>query len=243
MGDHYIRLEYRTREEWLEARRSMHEGHYLMGASEAAKVVNRSPWGSSVDVYDEKVSGIVHDISGLEAVDYGIKAEDPIRQLAALDFKEWFRTSHHPYDILVSSQTPCMSATLDGELEVATGDNPWGFEEGAMGVLEVKTGNAEHGSAGWFSNGGRTIPDHYYLQGIQQLAVTGWAFVIFAYRLWREGYRDGEQELPQVSAGYRLLDRRMAGVEEDIAWLTRELARFEKEHLLAGVRPSQVFRF
>ncbi len=243
-ADEYYRLHIDSREEWQRVRNGKFKDHYLIGASESAKAVDRSPFGSSVDVYDEKVGGKIKDIAGLASVRYGIEAEDPMRRLTMLDFGQWFQFSYAPYDIIVSKDTPCMSATLDGEIVVKTDDNPWEFPKGMKGVFENKTGSMDHGAGDeWFMDHGKTIPPHYYLQGIHQLACTGYGFTLFQYRLKREGYRDGEQELPQISTGYRLLDRRAEGVEEDIAWLRTQLMHFESEYLIPRVRPAQVFRF
>lgn len=240
----YIRICIDKREEWLRIRNQKFHDHYLIGASESAKVVNRSPFGSSVDVFDAKINGKSKDISGLPSVRYGIEAEDPMRKLAALDFAQWFTFSYAPYDILVSKKIPCMSTTLDGEITVKTDDNPWSFAKGTPGIFENKTGSMERGSGeGWFIDHEKTIPTDYYIQGLHEMAVKEASFVLFQYRLKREGYKDGEQELPQIRTGYRLLDRRAEGVEEDIAWLRSELTRFETEYLIPGIRPSQVFRF
>lgn len=243
-SERYFRLHIEEREEWQQVRNRKFRDHYLIGASESAKAVDRSPFGSAVDVYDEKISGKVKDLSGLASVRYGIEAEEPMRRLAMLDFAQWFEFSYAPYDIIVSKDAPCMSATLDGEIIVTTDDNPWGFPKGTKGVFENKTGSMEHGAGDeWFIDREMTIPPHYYIQGIHQMACTGYEFTLFQYRLKREGYRDGEQELPQIRTGYRLLDRRAEGVEEDIAWLKSELMGFESKYLIPGVRPAQVFRF
>ena len=239
-----IRLCIDNREEWLQVRNRKFREHYLIGASESAKVVNKSPYGSSVDVFDEKIKGHSKDISALPSVRYGIEAEDPMRKLAMLDFAQWFSFAYRPYDILVSKDVPCMSTTLDGEITVINDDNPWGFPKNTQGIFENKTGSMERGSGeGWFIDHEKTIPADYYIQGLHELAVKEASFVLFQYRLKREGYKDGEQELPQIRTGYRLLDRRAEGVEEDIAWLRSEIMRFEKDYLIPGIRPSQVFRF
>ena len=142
----YTRLCIDDRKEWLQVRNQKFRGHYLIGASESAKVVNKSPYGSSVDVFDEKINGHSKDISALPSVRYGIEAEDPMRKLAMLDYAQWFSFSYHPYDILVSKDAPCMSTTLDGEITVINDDNPWGFPKNTQGIFENKTGSMERGS-------------------------------------------------------------------------------------------------
>ena len=239
----FIRVSCKDHEEWLHQRLS-YEGYYLIGASEAAAVAGYSPFQGAADVFDTKVRGEVKDISSLPSVKYGVEAESPMRQIAMLDFEKYFRFEYHPFDILVSRDRPFLSATLDGEITVINENNPWGFPLGAKGIYEGKTGSSDRGyGSGWKIEGRNTVPTHYYMQNLHQMYVTGWLFVIDHFRLKRDGYRDGEQELPQVKEGYRLVDRRNEGVLEEMSWLIDQETAFSRGHLQTGIRPDAVIRF
>ena len=236
MEDSFIRFHFETRGEWLKER-SRH-----LQASDAAPLLGLSPWTTAAEVYDEKTGMVpAKDISDKPYVQYGVRMEPIAREAFMLECP-YFSLEYHPYDILSSKKHPWMGATLDGELTVVS-QNPWGLPIGTKGVYEGKTGGwtrAEH-LYGWDGTASY-IPQHYYPQGLHQLLVTGWDFVIFSARLKRDPYRDDDMGFPEIRQFYRILDRRAAAVQEDIALLEREEERFWTKNVLAGKRPSRRIR-
>lgn len=228
------RERHESEAEWLEAR------YNYLTASDAAVIMKESPWKSPSELFDEKKRRVKpKDISSSPAVIFGKTAEEHIRAMALLD-NPFFSLSYRPYDLLISSEHPYIACTLDGELEVKSGNNPWNLKTGTKGILECKTGTwraerdlEEH----W-----QYVPPHYIWQGIHQLLATGWDFVLFAARVKRDGYRDDDQGFPEVRTLYRILDRRSPAVQQQIEDLLIEEKRF-KEYLDKGVRPARTIRF
>ena len=234
MADDYIRFICEDHATWLNERR----GH--LQASDAAAIDGCSPWRTAAELYDEKLGlAPAEDISGKPYVRYGIEMEPIARQAFMLDVP-YFSLEYHQYDILVSKRHSFMGATLDGELTVKDPANPWGFPVGTKGIYEGKTGSWMRASDLYAWDGTETfIPAHYYLQCLHQLSVTGWAFVIVHARLRRQGFTDDDMGLPQIRTFYRIVDRRSAQVQRDIAILEEEEEAFWKNCLKARKRPPR----
>ena len=228
------RERHETEAEWLEARY-----HYLT-ASDAAVIMNESPWKSPSELFDEKKRKVKpKDISTSPAVIFGKTAEEHIRAMAVLD-NPFFSLTYRPYDLLVSTDYPFIACTLDGELEVKDGNNPWKLKPGTKGVLECKT--ATWRSERDLEEHWAYVPPHYIWQGVHQLLATGWDFVLFAARVKRDGYRDDDQGFPEVRTFYRILDRRSESVQAQIADLLEAEKRFQ-EDLDGNKRPARTIRF
>lgn len=234
-----IREEHRSESDWLEAR------YRYLTASDAASIMGDSPWKSASELFDEKKRNrLPKDISNSPAVIFGKRAEEHIRAMAMLDLP-YFDLAYHPYDLLISEEYlasdehPFIACTLDGELTVATDDNPWMLEKGTRGILECKTGSwrRERDLESW-----EFVPCHYVWQGIHQLLATDWDFVLFAARVKRDGYRDDDQGFPEVKTYYRLLDRRSMAVREQMKDLLEAEVRFKKD-LERNRRPARLIRF
>lgn len=221
-----------SREEWLSARYS-----YLT-ATDAAVIMGDSPWKSDSELWDEKALHKAQpDISDKPYIQYGVKSEEHIRQLAMLDLP-YFQLEYHPYDLLVSEELPFLACTLDGELTVSSSDNPWGLPEGSKGILECKTGSfrGKRDLEQW-----EFLPEHYIWQGVHQMLVTGWDYVIFACRIRRDGFREEDQGFPEIRTMYRILDRRSQGIRYQIADLKEAEEGFWKM-VREGRRPPRKIR-
>lgn len=159
-----------ARQDWLERRRAG------IGASDAASVIGLSPYRSNVQLWREKTGREASkDISGLPYVQYGIQAEEHLRNLFALDYPQ-YSVKYTPYEIIKNSEHPFILATLDGEL----------LDGKRHGVLEIKTSTILS-PAQWQQWKGR-IPDHYYAQVCHQLLATGYEFSVLKAQL---KYGDG----------------------------------------------------
>lgn len=231
-SEEMIREPHENREEWLSARR------YYITATDAAAVMGASPWKSASELFDEKATGKAQkDISSAPYIQYGIRAEKHIRQLAMLDLP-YFSLEYHPYDLLVSEAEPYLACTLDGELTVSAPDNPWNLPEGSKGILECKTGSfrGRRDLEQW-----EFLPEHYIWQGVHQMLVTGWDYVIFACRIRRDGYRDDDEGFPEIRSFYRILDRRGRGIRDQIEDLL-EGERAFRQMVKEGRRPPRRIR-
>lgn len=230
-----MRISIAARMEWLRTRK-----RYDM-ASEAAAILEISPWTTKVQLYDEKISSEVIEKHGPQ-LEHGHRMEDPMRRIAMLELP-YFRWEYHEFDILVSDRHPFMGATLDGELTVIDPMNPWGFPVGTKGIYEGKTGSwkVEKNLYAW--NGADSyIPDYYYAQGLHQLECANAQFVIFQARLKRDPYRDIDNGLPDIRTFYRIIDRRIPAVQADIEYLIEKEEEFRNNHLIPHIRPQVVLK-
>lgn len=161
------RLHFETREEWLNGRA---QG---IGASEAAQIVNMSPWGNSADLWRLKTGKTkAKDLSENEAVQRGVRLEPVLREFFT-GLHDAYELDYFPYDILFQSERKWLFATLDGELTDK--------ESGTRGVLEIKTGT----SAKWAEWKDNSLPKQYEIQAKHQLLATGWDFVFVFGALFR----------------------------------------------------------
>lgn len=157
------RLSFETREEWLAER-----GRGI-GASESAAACGISPFMTNYDLWMIKTGKAdPPDLTGNEAVSFGNRAEDALRQLFMAKHPE-LTLEYHPYDMLYQKKREWLYATLDGELITP---------DGRRGILEIKTARIEK-SYQWEQWAGQ-IPDHYYTQICHQFLAAGEEYV-FAY--------------------------------------------------------------
>lgn len=165
-------IPYESREDWLAGRDKI----LGIGGSDAAAAVGHSKWKSMVQLWREKSGrSRAKDLSGVEAVQMGIRTEGPMRDLFAALHPE-MEIKHRPFDIYHQSDRPWLFATLDGEIrDRATGD---------MGVLEIKKADVmnRRDREEW---DGR-VPDDYFIQILHQMLATGYDFV-YLWALQRHG--------------------------------------------------------
>lgn len=161
------------RERWLKERISG------IGASDASAVLGVSPYMTNIDLWEIKTGRRVQkDISDKDYVQYGIKAENALRDLFALDYPE-YTVSFTPYKILRSSTCPFIFCTPDGELSSA---------ENGAGGLEIKT--TEILRAGQWEEWKNRVPQNYYVQVLHQLlAAEHWNYNILKAKIkWVDDY-------------------------------------------------------
>ncbi len=220
----FYRVNCNNEEEWLKER-AKH-----LQASDAAAILDLSPWTNASELYDQK-SGLVSpkDISSKPYVIYGKRMEEHIREAALLDLP-YFECEYHQYDILVNRKRPWQACTLDGELTVVA-DNPWNIPIGTKGVLECKTGQWKgyKDLQNWIE-----FPLHYHIQQVHQLAVTEWGFNLSASRVVRAPYRDDDNGFPEIKTLYHII--KMQQVLDDIVTINKAEKDFWK-NLQNGIRP------
>lgn len=167
-------LEYEihhTREDWLSNRKAH------LGASEAGAVLGVG-FISRIDLWQIKTGRKApKDLSANEAVVYGNRAEEPLRQLFMAKHPE-LTLIYRPYDYLYQTERPWLRATLDGELTETT--------TGERGILEIKTTSCQS-RADWAKWRNR-VPDGYLCQLSHQFLATGFSFAyLFAELISPDG--------------------------------------------------------
>ena len=140
--------EFKNRADWAKNRSKG------IGGSDAAAVIGRNPWMTNVELWEIKTGRRQQeDISGKACVQYGVKAEDHLRAIFALDYPE-FKVEYRPFNSHRHPEYPYMKASLDGVLtETSTGKK---------GVLEIKTSeiNSRLAAGKWEGR----IPENYLYQ-------------------------------------------------------------------------------
>lgn len=154
--------DYANRAEWLKGRQN------TIGASEVASILGCG-FQTPLELWKEKVGLIPHaDLSKSERVQYGSEAEQYIRGLFALKFKDEFETTYHAYRIYRNSNYQNLHASLDGELRR--------LSDGELGILEIKSVfvNKKSDLDEW-QNG---VKQAYYVQTLTQMQVLERSFAI-----------------------------------------------------------------
>ena len=202
-----------NREEWLQERKKG------IGGSDAAVVMGKSSWKNKVKLWEEKTGRIeTPDISDKPYVQYGIKAEEYIRQMFALNYPE-YEVKHEENTIIKHPKYPFLFASLDGILIDK--------ETGEMGILEIKTTEIVRSMQyeKWKED---NIPDVYYCQILHYLNVTGYSFVKLVAELkYSQDY--------QIRKTYTILRDE---VIEDMKILEQEEINFWNEYVVKDKRPA-----
>ena len=189
---------HETRDEWLSAR----GGH--LGASEASAILGLG-FMSKMDLWKIKTGRAkTKDLSQNEAVSYGNRAEESLRQLFMAKHPELV-LAYRPYDFVYQEERPWLRATLDGELA---------DEDGDQGILEIKTATLMS-KADWQKWNNR-VPDGYLCQVSHQLLATGFRFCYLFAELMGS---DGNSSLRT----YLFLRENM---EDNMAYLLKEEEKF-----------------
>jgi len=154
-------VKHKDREAWLEERERG------IGASEAAAVLDASPWMTPLQLYAHKVGQAPKaDLAAEnEAMEWGLSLEGPVLARWERETKRKLVTIPKPAsvwakDILDSEGKPFILATPDGIAE---------WPDGELGMVEVKT-TGGYGFKPWESG---EAPVHYEIQLQQQLLVSG----------------------------------------------------------------------
>jgi len=152
-----------SREQWLAVRRGG------IGSSDAAAAVGLSPYKSPLELWLEKTGRKeAPDLSKSEAVFWGTTLEAIVANVYASRTGNKVRRVNA---VLQHPDHPFMLANLDRAV-------------GADGVLEVKTAGGH--SAQFWEDG---VPEHYQVQVIHQLAVTGKAWADVAVLIGGQDFR------------------------------------------------------
>lgn len=206
---------FESREEWLSKRARR------IGGSDAAAVIGKNPYMTNERLWEIKTGRRQQeDISDVEAVMYGTKAEEYLRELFRLDFPE-YQVRYFPNNMFTNPEMPWAHASLDG----------WLLKDSRKGILEIKTAfiNSKLQSDMWKDR----IPDYYYCQVLHYLLVTGFDFAILKAQL---KYQIGD-ELPYMQTRHYMIERK--DVIEDIIYL-REAEKGFWWNIIEDVRPATI---
>lgn len=218
-----------NRKEWLKLR---NKG---IGGSDASAIVGANPYKSNVELWLEKTGRKQpEDISNKDYVQYGIKAEDYLRNLFALDFPE-FEVIYKPFDMHYHKKYPFLFGSLDGRLEH--------IETGLKGIYEGKTTNilsSQHKEK-WADD---NIPQNYYVQILHYMLVTGFDFAVINAQLKyiypTNSTKITDFVLPdiQVKAIRKIFWRK--DCLEDMNYLLEQELKFWQEYVLKDIEPPLV---
>ena len=190
-----------VRDDWLKDRDK------FIGASEAGAILGVG-FTSKIDLWREKTGRAKRkNLDSNEAVQYGRRAENPLRNLFMSKHPE-MALQYRPYDYLYQEERPWLRATLDGEIY------PFGAWD-RRGILEIKTATCSS-RADWQKWDGR-VPDAYYAQICHQMLASGFTWAYLFAELTSGA--TGNAELRQY-----YFDR--ADMERDIEYLLTEEEKF-----------------
>lgn len=151
----YKILSGKDREEWLALRGKR------IGGSECAALLGLNPWLTNVKLWEIKTGREKRpDVGNTALVDYGRRAEAPIRELFELDHPD-LAVWHEENALLVNPKYPFAHASVDGLLT---------DKEGRLGILEIKTATITSGAQKMKWDG--RIPANYMEQIFHYMIVT-----------------------------------------------------------------------
>ncbi|MFV0627010.1 MAG: lambda-exonuclease family protein [Alphaproteobacteria bacterium] len=206
-----------TREQWLEERKKG------IGGSDAAAIVGCNPYMTNVQLWEIKTGRKEQaDISNKDCVQYGVKAENPLRELFKLDYPE-YEVVEKGFDIIRHPRFDFLSASLDGELtEKSTG---------RKGILEIKTTNILQSMQ--LEKWNDRIPQNYYCQILHYLGVTGYDFAILKAQL--KSIYDGQIRITQRHYFFK-----RENIQDDIEFLQKEEIKFWQQYVAKDIKPNLV---
>lgn len=158
-----------NREEWLKKRKN------YIGGSDAGAILGVNPWLTNVDLWEIKTGRKEQDLSGNKYVQYGLNAEDSLRDLFRCDYPD-YDVFYIENNMFLNTDSPWAHASLDGWIHDR--------ETNEMGILEIKTAN-KWPDTDW------TIPLSYYCQLAHYLMVTDYDFAIMRVSLKEQSINKG----------------------------------------------------
>ena len=191
--------------EWLKARK-------IVGGSDAACVMGMNPYKSNIELWKEKTGRIEPpDLSENKLVQYGKKAEAPLRRLFELDYPELV-IYYAPFNMWTNDKYPWAHASLDG----------WCVDRhtSKCGIIEFKTATIS-GSAQANQWKDDRIPDHYFCQVLHYLAVCDVEFAILTALLKYE--IEGQEPFSRM---VHYVIERTEDIEEQIGQLMEKERKF-----------------
>lgn len=211
----YIKIDYENHENWLKARKNG------IGGSDAACIVGYNPYKSNVDLWLEKTNRKdAQDISNKECVQFGKKAEEPIRELFELEHPNYI-IIHNEFAIYSNKEFPYLLASLDGEL-IDT--------DCTHGILEIKTANICNSVM--FQKWNNRVPDNYYIQILHYFLVTGFKFAILKARICMSD--------SNIMIKHYYFNANDFEIKRDIEWLKTAEIKFWNDNVFNDKKPDLI---
>lgn len=216
-------VDYPNREAWLKGRINS------LGASEVSSVLGKG-FQSSLELWKIKTGKVEpKDLSDIPRVRYGTEAEEHLRALFSLKNADKYRIEYFPYRVFNHSKYPYLTCTLDGIIIQTDYDEENYLSSDIYrkyGVWECKTVwiTSSRELEQW--NG--KIPDKYYIQVLQQLAITDFSFAIITAELILP---DGNSEIRNY------MIERTKQVENDIQHVIKEAVEFWTKYVIPNKEP------
>lgn len=224
-----------------------------IGGSDASAVLGLNPYRTKLDIYRDKIGEVAeHPIQEDEAfnkpfLEYGIKAEDPLRELFKLDFPQ-FSVYHNSNTILYRKDKPFMRGSLDAYLicnedveiisywkptfedEKMPVENIKHIKKGMKGVWECKTTElfSSYHKEKWHNQ----VPQNYYIQVIHYMNIIDADFAILKVQIKTQD-KNGV-ETWQIRH-YVFLATEMA---DDLVYEEDVITEFWNENVLQKVEPA-----
>lgn len=219
----YFVHRFANREEWKSYRIRG------IGASEASACLGVNPYLTNTELWEIKVNGKNGEIKSNAAMEYGINAEKPLRELFELVYSEMYDVHYLDNCILQSKEYPFMLFSPDGLLYDKKNDRYGIYEGKTTSILQ-----SMHKEK-WNNQ----VPQNYFIQCLHALAVSGFDFAILNAELrYTKTNENGEEEFEFVRKIYmiereeHLEDIEYLIVEEKEFWNSVE--KKERPPLLVG---------
>lgn len=215
----YKCLVFDNRDSWLKGRSNG------IGGSSASALINMNPWKDNNTLWKELKRKVeVKDISDKPQVQYGLKAEEFIRGLFALDYPQ-YEVQYQDNVTLENIKNPWMKYSPDGLLiDKQTGER---------GILEIKT--TEILQSMQREKWNDQIPTNYYIQVLHGLLVTGFDFVVLRAHLksrWK--LPDGSEDIRIQVKDYKFTKKEK---ESDLVWLLDNETKMWEKYYINDIEP------
>lgn len=218
-NDVYKVHHYKNRGEWLKARSELHG----IGGSDASTTMSMNKWRTNLELWQIKTGrATAPDISDKPYVKYGQNAEEYIRRLFQLKFKDKYEIQYQDDTILQNVKCPWMLYSPDGLIVEK--------DTGRKGIFECKTTTIvrSYDKEKW----NKHVPDNYYIQVLHGLNVTGFDFVdLYAELMFDDDYS-------QLIRYHIERD----DVLDDLIAVSSSVTTFWKEYVETGKEPPLIIQ-
>jgi putative phage-type endonuclease len=218
----YLVHSFKDRQEWLEYRIRG------IGASESSSILGLNPYKTSLELYEEKIrpKTSIEDKPPTKAQEYGILAEEHLRELFKLTYKDKYQVFYQKNVILQSVTHPFLLYSPDGLIV--------DLETNQVGIYEGKTAAILNNilKESWKGQ----IPNNYFIQLLHGLLVTNFDFAILNVELKFE-FTDKDTGEKTITYERRMYRVNRENHEEDLNYLLQEVKNFWNNHVIAKVQP------
>jgi putative phage-type endonuclease len=224
-----------------------------IGGSDASAVLGLNPYRTKLDIYRDKLHLKVENTIQTDEdfnkpfLEYGTKAEEPLRELFKLDFPE-LKVLHNANAIFYRKDKEYMRGSLDGYLiaqedfdivsywrqnqleETMPVENIKHIKKGMTGILEIKT--TELFSSYHKEKWNNQVPQNYYIQILHYMNVMSADFAILKAQI-KQVDKNGV-ETYQIRHYVFLASE----VADDLVYEEDKITEFWTENIIPKIEPS-----